>query len=515
MVAWDNAALPLIPVNVRKAIVILCLAVTANLVVVVPLSAQIATPTPGPTSSAAAPAPNGEVDPAPLAALPPAIANAIRAARLPAGALGLFVQEVGAAKPTLSLNADRPLNPASVMKLVTTYAALELLGPSFIWKTRFYETGSRRGDALEGDLVIRGSGDPKLSQEQLWLALKALRARGVREIRGNIILDRGAFDASGFDPGKFDGDPLRAYNAGPDALLINFKSFALTFAPDDGGQVNVSVEPRVAGLPLRSAVRATTGPCIDFRAYPVKPKIDATGIVLTGTYASSCGVRTWWLHPFELSPLQYTGAVLRSLWGEVGGTLAGEVREGPLQAGARLLHEADSQSLSEIARDINKFSNNVMARQLFLTLSAELLKLPGNPERSARAVKTWLVDKKLGGDELVMENGSGLSRLERISAGSLGRLLVAAYRSPVMPEFMASMPLVAYDGTMRRRLKTRDVAGQAHIKTGSLNDVRSIGGYVLAASGRRFAVVCIVNHPNLEGVQALQDALLQWVYAEA
>jgi len=179
------------------------------------------------------------------------------------------------------------------------------------------------------------------------------------------------------------------------------------------------------------------------------------------------------------------------------------------------LHEADSQSLSEIARDINKFSNNVMARQLFLTVSAELLKLPGNPERSARAVKTWLADKKLGGDELVMENGSGLSRLERISAGSLGRMLVAAYRSPVMPEFMASMPLVAYDGTMRRRLKTRDVAGQAHIKTGSLNDVRSIGGYVLGASGRRFAVVCIVNHTNLEGVQALQDALLQWVYAEA
>ncbi len=507
--------MPLIPVNVRKAIAILCLAVTANAAVVAPASAQITVPAPGSTPAGAAPAPNGEVDTAPLLALPPAIANAIRAARLPAGALGLFVQEVGAAKPALALNADRPLNPASVMKLVTTYAALELLGPSFIWKTRFYETGSRRGDVLDGDLVIRGAGDPKFSQEQLWLALKALRARGVREIRGNIILDRGAFDASGFDPGKFDGDPLRAYNAGPDALLVNFKSLAVTFAPDDGGQVNVSVEPRVAGLPLRSTVRAAAGPCVDFRAYPVKPKIDAAGIVLTGTYATSCGVRTWWLHPFELSQLQYTGAVLRSLWGEVGGTLAGEVRDGPLPAGARLLHEADSQSLSEITRDINKFSNNVMARQLFLTLSAELLKLPGNPERSARAIKTWLIDKKLGGDELVMENGSGLSRLERISAGALGRMLVAAYRSPVMPEFMASMPLVAYDGTMRRRLKTRDVAGQAHIKTGSLNDVRSIGGYVLAASGRRFAVVCIVNHASLEGVQALQDALLQWVYVEA
>ena len=179
-----------------------------------------------------------------------------------------------------------------------------------------------------------------------------------------------------------------------------------------------------------------------------------------------------------------------------------------------LLYEAESQSLAEIIRDINKFSNNVMARQLFLTLSAETLKLAGHPERSSRAVKTWLAEKKIGGDEVVLENGSGLSRIERASAGTLGRMLVAAFRSPVMPEFIASMPLVAYDGTMRRRLKARDIAGQAHIKSGSLNDVRSIGGYVLAASGKRYAVVFMVNHPNAAGAQAAQDALLQWVYAE-
>ena len=179
-----------------------------------------------------------------------------------------------------------------------------------------------------------------------------------------------------------------------------------------------------------------------------------------------------------------------------------------------MLYEAESESLAEMTRDINKFSNNVMARQLFLTLSAETLKLPGQAERSARAVKTWLAEKKIGGYELVMENGSGLSRIERASAGMLGRMLVAVYRSPVMPEFMSSMPLVAYDGTMRRRMKTRDIAGQAHIKTGSLNDVRAIGGYVLAASGKRYAVVFIVNHANAGSAQAAQDALLQWVYAE-
>ena len=468
---------------------------------------------PGVISGARAQTAAPDTDGALPAGFPATVANALRAAKLPVSAVGFFVQDVTATKPALVLNAERAMNPASVMKLVTTYSALELLGPSFVWKTSFFTTGALRGDVLDGDLVIKGSGDPKFSQEQLWLALKAVRARGVREIRGSILLDRSAFDANGYDPSKFDGDPLRAYNAGPDALLINFKALALTFVPDEGSAtVTASVEPR--GLPVRSSVKLTQGACAEFRAYPVKAKVDASGITLTGNYAVSCGVKTWWLHPFELTHQQYAAAVIRQLWIDTGGVLAGEVRDGALPSGARLLYEAESASLAEATRDINKFSNNVMARQLFLTIGAETLKLAGNAERSARTVKTWLIDKKIGGEELVLENGSGLSRVERISAGALGRLLVTAFRSPVMPEFMSSMPLVAYDGTMRRRLKARDIAGQAHIKTGSLNDVRAIGGYVLTASGRRYAVVFMVNHGNAGASQAAQDALLQWVHAE-
>ena len=509
--AWDNHGLRPAWLPVKLLFVVAAIALTSGFTP--PVVAQ--TP-PVPGAPPALPSQSGaDADPLP-AGLPPALANALRAAKLPSASVAIHVQEVGAARPLVMLNPDRALNPASVMKLVTTFAALELMGPSFTWKTGFHEVGTRRGDVLEGDLVIRGAGDPKLTQEQLWLALKAVRARGLREIRGNIVLDRTGFDINGYDPAKFDGDPLRAYNAGPDALLINFKALAMTFAPDEAsGTVNVTVEPKLAGLPVRSTVRLAQGACADFRSYPVKPKIDMTGgIAVSGTYAAACGAKSWWLHPFELSQVQYAAAVIRAIWADVGGTLSGEVRDGALAAGARLTYELESQTLAEVVRDINKFSNNVMARQLFLSLSAEMLKLPGNADRSARTVKTWLAEKKLGGEELVMENGSGLSRIERISAGALGRLMVAAFRSPVMPEFVASMPLVAYDGTMRRRLRSRDVAGQAHIKTGTLSDVRSIGGYVLAASGKRYVVVCIVNHSNLAGTQALNDALLQWVHAE-
>lgn len=476
-----------------------------------PASSAPAPQTVAPTPVPAIP----DVETALSAALPATVANALRAARLPATAAGVYVQEVGGNKAWLSVNADKAMNPASVMKLVTTYSALELLGPSFTWRTGIYENGLRRGDVLEGDLILKGAGDPKLTQDDLAGAMRAVRARGIREIRGNILLDHSAFDASTYDAARFDGDPLRAYNAGPDALLINFKAFAITFAPDEvTGMVNVSAEPRGAGLPVRAAVKLGQGPCQDLRGPALNTRIDVTGITVAGTYSIACGVKTLWVHPYELTATQYSGAVLRQLWMDAGGTLTGEVRDGLVPAGARLTYEIESESLAETIRDINKYSNNVMARELFLSIGREKLRVPGSPDRSFRTVRSWLMDKRLGGEELVMENGSGLSRIERVSAQTLGRMLVAAFRSPVMPEFMSSMPLVAYDGTMQRRLRAKDVAGQAHIKTGTLNEVRAIAGYVLANSGRRYAVVFLVNSPYAGGAQGAQDALLQWVYSE-
>jgi D-alanyl-D-alanine carboxypeptidase/D-alanyl-D-alanine-endopeptidase (penicillin-binding protein 4) len=204
--------------------------------------------------------------------------------------------------------------------------------------------------------------------------------------------------------------------------------------------------------------------------------------------------------------------VFKALWSELGGAFHGGVRAGEAPAGAAPFASFDSPPAADVLRDMNKFSNNVMARQVFLTLSAETLKLPGRYDRSARAVQAWLAARNLELPELVIENGSGLSRSDRITAEGLGRLLVAAYRSPVMPEFIATLPLVAYDGTMKKRLKSDRVSGQAHIKTGSLSDVRSLAGYVLDRNGRRHVVVMFVNHPRAPEAQAALDALLTWAY---
>jgi D-alanyl-D-alanine carboxypeptidase/D-alanyl-D-alanine-endopeptidase (penicillin-binding protein 4) len=446
--------------------------------------------------------------------LPPDVAAHLKAAGIPLSAVSIVVQETGTSRPSLALNAARPMNPASTMKLVTAFAALELLGPNFTWKTEAWAGGAITGDVLEGDLVLKGGGDPKLTIENLWLLVRALRARGLREIRGDLVLDRSYFDAAEHDPSRFDAEPLRPYNVGPDALLVNFKAVRFSFAPDAArGIALVIPEPRPAQLELVQSVRLADGPCNDWRAR-LKAEIQngaaAARVVFSGLYPASCGERTWNLallaHP------QYVHGVFRQLWEEAGGALRGSWRNDATPASARLLYAHESPALSEVVRDMNKFSNNVMARQLFLTLSAETQKQPGSNERSVQVVKAWLAQKRIDAPELVLENGSGLSRQERISAENLARVLDAAFRSSIMPELMASLPLVAQDGTMRRRLRYDSVAGQAHIKTGSLSDARTIAGYVLDRLGRRQVVVFFINHANAGAGQPAQDALLRRVY---
>lgn len=443
--------------------------------------------------------------------LPLVVTDALHRSAIPLNAVGAYVQEVGAAAPLIVSNETMSLNPASTMKLVTTNAALDLLGPAFTWKTQAYANGTQSGDVLNGDLVIKGSGDPKLVTENLWLFLRRIRATGIREIRGNLILDRSAFGDAVYDPAVFDGDPLKPYNAGPDALLLNYKAFAVRFTPrPELNRVDVTTEPPAAGFAI-TAPALTGGLCVDWQA-KLHPVLDAAGIAFAGNYSSVCGEKVWYIHPYLTSSVDYFGMVFRQLWSEVGGSFSGNVVNGLTPSTARLVTEWQSPSLPEVIRDINKYSNNVMARQLLLTIASETTGLPATTEQGANTIKTWLSSKAIDTSSLIIDNGSGLSRTARVSAGMMGRMLLAAYQSPVMPELISSLPLVAYDGTMRKRLTQQTIAGRAHIKTGSLNDVRAIAGYVLAASGKRYVVVCIINHPNAAGGQVAHDALLQWVY---
>ena len=447
--------------------------------------------------------------------LPPAIAQALTQAGIPESAVGVYVQDVNEERPVLAVGDERALNPASTIKLLTTFAALDQLGPAYQWTTEVLSNGTVQGDVLNGDLILKGSGDPRMTLENFWLMLRGLRARGVREIRGDLVLDRSYFAIPEIDPAGFDNEPTRPYNTPPDALLVNFKALGLTFLPDSERRaLRIVAEPALPQVQIVNNVVLDNAPCGDWISrLKVASSGDSAGARLSfnGNFSAACGEKT--RSYSVLGHTQYVHGVFTLLWRELGGTFSGGVRDAKTPPDARRLIAHQTQSLSEIVRDINKHSNNVMARQLYLALGAIALGAPASPEKSGRAIQQWLGERRLAFPELVMENGSGLSRMERISARSMARLLLAAQRSPVMPEFIASMPLVAVDGTMKKRLASADVAGQAHIKTGSLSGVRTIAGYVLDGKGRTTVVVCIVNHAQAGGAQAAQDALLKWVYA--
>ena len=398
------------------------------------------------------------------------------------------------------------MNPASVMKLLTAYAALEMLGPAHTWKTEALSDRPPADGRLEGNLYLRGSGDPRLALEQFWLFLRELQTRGVREIEGDLVLDRGAFSLPPHDPGEFDDEALRPYNAGPDALLVNLKSLSFVLHPD-ASRARVEVWPMTpgAGPLVRNRLTLSGGVCADWRER-LKIGLEGEVVVLDGAYAAHCGDKALHLSPwaadFQVEQL------FRALWQELGGTLRGRVREGMTPPGAHGIAVHESPALAEIVREINKFSNNVMARQIFLSLDAAR---PATPGGARQAVRAWLSGKGLDLPDLVLDNGSGLSRRERISADSLARLLLAAWRSPVMPELLSSLPLAGVDGTLRKRLGNDAVSGRAHLKTGYLENVRALAGYALDHSGERWIVVFLINDPRSHLGKPAMDALLRWV----
>ena len=437
--------------------------------------------------------------------------QALARAKVPQEAVSVVVEPVLSGPVLVSHRAKESMNPASVMKLFTTFAALELLGPAFTFRTDVLATGNATSGVLDGDLVIRGGGDPKLTYEKLWQVAHHVRARGIREVRGDVILDRGYFaPAAPHDPGSFDKEPRRAYNVGPDALLVNFQAIDFRFIPE-GTAARVTGEPDIPSVDIASRIRVVPGPCGAWRqglSYEVVENGMLATVTFSGTYPGECGEKSWPLAIMESS--RYTEAVWRWVWSEAGGIVRGKVRSGATPADARLVYRHESEPLANLVRDTNKFSNNVMARHLFLALSAEPSGAGGQAQASARVVLDWLARRSIEASEVVLENGSGLSRDERASAATIATLLRTAWASPLMSELTSSLPVLAVDGTLKKR--GRLASGQAHLKGGTLSGVQSVAGYVLDHRGRRWIVVMIVNHPNAGSAQGAIDALVDWVY---
>jgi serine-type D-Ala-D-Ala carboxypeptidase/endopeptidase (penicillin-binding protein 4) len=448
--------------------------------------------------------------------LPSKVQQALKANKINSRSLSLVTLPLNGPGNSTFFNADISVNPASTMKLVTTYAALELLGPTYQWKTEFYTDGTLKGDVLHGNLFLKGGGDPKLNMEKLWLLLRDLRANGVRQVTGDLILDRSHFNQPELPTFNDDGgDSNKPFLVTPDALLVNLK--ALRFiARNEAGTVHIAAEPPIANIRIDNQVKSLkAGKCPgwpDVRYNPVK-QFDGTTVIVTGKLAAGCSAQTYLSlldHP------SYAAGTVRAIWQELGGSILGKDRMAEVPKNARLLARAFSPDLVEIIRDINKYSNNTMARQLFLSLGARFRnEADGDDAKAAqRVIRGWLARKGITASQLVMENGSGLSRAERLSAREMAKILQLAWKGPYAAEFISSLPLVAMDGTMRKRLQRTALVGEAHIKTGTLNNVRAIAGFSRDSNGNSWAVVAILNDPKPWGASAILDQVLIDLYRQ-
>ncbi|QKE63016.1 D-alanyl-D-alanine carboxypeptidase/D-alanyl-D-alanine-endopeptidase [Aquipseudomonas campi] len=446
--------------------------------------------------------------------LPPKVQKAMKANKLGNNSLSLVAIPLNGPGTSIVHNADVSVNPASTMKLVTTYAALELLGPTHQWQTEFYTDGPLKGGVLNGNLYLKGGGDPKLNMEKLWLLMRDLRANGVQQVTGDLILDRSHFVHPQLPSFNDDGgDKNKPFLVGPDSLLVNLKAVRL-ITRTSGGKVSVMMEPPLTNVRIDNQVKALpASKCPgwpDVRFNPVT-QYDGTTLIVSGKLAEGCSAQSYLAlldHP------AYAAGAVRAIWQELGGSILGKDQVANVPKSARLLARAYSPDLVEIIRDINKYSNNTMAQQLFLSLGAKFRDRVDTDDAKAaqRVIRNWLARKGITAPHLVIENGSGLSRAERVSAREMAAMLQAAWQSPYAAEFIASMPLVGMDGTMRKRLKRTGMEGLAHIKTGTLNNVRAIAGYTRDAKGTTWAVVAILNDPRPWGASAVLDQALLDIY---
>jgi D-alanyl-D-alanine carboxypeptidase/D-alanyl-D-alanine-endopeptidase (penicillin-binding protein 4) len=449
------------------------------------------------------------------AELPPEVQRVLTGHGISADNVSILVQDVAAAEPILDHLADVPRNPASVMKVVTTWTALEVLGPAYTWPTEVYFLGTFDGKELDGDLGLKGYGNPYLVLEEFWKLLRALRRAGLEDVSGDFVLDDTYFEVIEDDPGAFDGQPYRSYNVVPNALLVNFKAIQFQFRPDSAaGRVNIATDPILSNLNIRNSLKLGDGPCAGYQAGISFNHADAEAldrVVFAGEFSRRC--RGYSMGRTVLQHDTYAFGLFQSLWREVGGKLGGKLRSEIIPSGARPALVWQSPPLGEIIRSINKNSNNVMTRQLLYTLAAVQHGSPGTREKGVQAVREFLASRGLNINSLTLTNGAGLARDERVSARLLGGILHSAQHSVYAPEFIASLSLGGMDGTTRGRFDDNSGNGRMHVKTGRIDHVSALAGYVHAANGKNYVVAIMLNAPDahLGPGRELEAAVTRWV----
>jgi D-alanyl-D-alanine carboxypeptidase/D-alanyl-D-alanine-endopeptidase (penicillin-binding protein 4) len=443
------------------------------------------------------------------AALPVAVGDAIDAAGIAQDQVSIVVEDAQSGAVRYALNASVPRSPASTLKLVTSYATLELLGPSYTWRTRAWVTGKLRAGRLNGDLIIEGGGDPELTAERWAQFAREVVNSGITHIGGDIVIDRSLYEEQAGSSDDFDGLGFRVYNVLPDALLVNLQSVEVHFVHDDGGRLTLTADPAPVNLALVNHLGTTSGSCLTGLAGVHISDPDPGRLLIQGSLARRCPPLA--LRRAVLNAPTFAYGTFVANYRAAGGSIAGDLRLAPRPGDARPLFEFESLPLAEVVRIVNKWSINAMARMLYLTLGVERAGAPASESKSQATLTAWLAGRHLDCPELVMDNGSGLSHAARISAACLAGLLNDAHRSPYFPELAASLPIAGADGTLRHRFSELKSDGRVRLKTGTLGDVAAVAGWLVTAAGEPLSVVVFVNAPGagFGAGQSIADAVVR------
>lgn len=452
--------------------------------------------------------------------------------------------------PLLNHQSDVARTPASTMKLVPSFIALDTLGADFVWHTRVYHTGLVIGDRLHGDLIIQGSGDPKMTHERLKQLLYKVQTSGIRHIDGDIIIDSGVFKNVSKDPAAFDNSPLRPYNASPDGFLVNFSTIGIKSYPLNDDQANLTYTPQLANYDLPSIINTRSAACGQAR-YSLAPEWRTKQLVLNTHLPNSCQEHAFYVAYPDAK--DFAARVIAAKWQELGNTLSGDVitQETPYTTtkSTKSMHGLAALSISPLPivsypslnltqqiYDINHFSNNVMTEQVALSIgvydkldnktvdkainNSYSLYQFGKPTTTGYPVALQTINQwwqtNLSTPPPHLTNGSGLCRDCTITAANLSELLTYAYSHPSFNAYVNSLGIAGVSGTITahsERLPESAAIGRAWIKTGTLNNVTSMAGYVKGLSGQDYVVVGLINSEhahNAYTARPVLDAMLDW-----
>ena len=446
--------------------------------------------------------------------LPPPVERLFKKHRVNKNKIGLLLQRVDGTV-LAAHQGGRPFNPASVVKLITALAALDILGAEFRWQTTIAKQGALKNGVLHGDLYLIGGGDPYLTADGFLYLLSMLRSRGIRDIRGELVIDDSVFFLPPHNPAAFDGAGSKPYNVSASGLMVNFKSQRVVFQPTEN-DVRIYTDPPNDNFAIENRVRISSQRCRNWRG-KIRERLSENGrkalLQLQGSYSRRCGEQSFYLSTLEHPA--YVAGVFGAMWRRLGGAWSGIWRQGKAPAEAKIVQTQESLPLPLVLAMMNKYSNNVIARNVFLSLAGRNgASAPYTLPAAKKVIDDWLHEK--GAPQATIENGSGLSRQARITPIQMTRLLEAAWRHPYRAELISSLSILGQDGTLKKRVRDKKaLAGEGHLKTGHLDGITTLSGFFRDKNGDYLMITLFSEQQSSGRIRRLQEDLISWAHGIA